>query len=48
MAAVNQAVAAANSAFDNMNKFAKQAADATEAGVNTVTSAAVKAAKARK
>ena len=48
MAAVNQAVAAANSAFDNLNKFAKQAADATEAGVNTVTNAAVKAAKARK
>ena len=48
MAAVQQAVAAANSAFDNLNKFAKQAADATEAGVNTVTNAAVKASKARK
>ena len=49
LAAVNQAVAAANSAFDNLNKFAKQAADATEAGVNTVTNAAVKAAsKGRK
>lgn len=49
MAAVNQAVAAANSAFDNLNKAAKQAAEFTEAGVNTVTNAAVKAAgKGRK
>ena len=39
-----QAVAAANSAFDNLNKMAKQATDMTEAGVNTVTNAAVKAA----
>ena len=44
MAAVKQAVAAANSAFDNLNKMAKQASDMTEAGVNTVTNAAVKAA----
>ena len=44
MAAVKQAVAAANSAFDNLNKMAKQAADATEASVNSVTNAAVKAA----
>ena len=44
LAAVKQAVDAANSAFDNLNKMAKQATDMTEAGVNTVTNAAVKAA----
>ncbi|MGV0953942.1 MAG: phasin family protein [Fluviibacter sp.] len=44
MAAVKQAVTAANSAFDNLNKAAKQAAEFTEAGVSAATSAAVKAA----
>jgi hypothetical protein len=37
-------VSAANSAFDNLNKAAKQAAEFTEAGVSAATSAAVKAA----
>ena len=44
LAAVKQAVNAANSAFDNLNKAAKQAAEFTEAGVSAATSAAVKAA----
>ncbi len=44
LAAVKQAVTAANSAFDNLNKAAKQAAEFTEAGVSAATSAAVKAA----
>ena len=48
MAAVKQAVTAANSAFDNLNKAAKQAAEFTEAGVSAATSAAVKAAGAAK
>ena len=50
LAAVKQAVNAANSAFDNLNKAAKQAAEFTEAGVSAATSAAVKAAgsKAKK
>lgn len=43
LAAVRQAVTAANSAFDNLNKAAKQAAEFTEAGVSAATSAAVKA-----
>ena len=47
---MKQAVNAANSAFDNLNKAAKQAAEFTEAGVSAATSAAVKAAgsKAKK
>ena len=42
--AVKSAVAAANSAFENMNKAAKQVAEMTEANVAAATNATVKAA----
>ena len=52
VAAVKQAIAAANSAYDNMSKAAKQVAEMTEANVAAATSATVKAvgtaAKAKK
>jgi phasin family protein len=52
VAAVQSAIAAANSAFDNMNKAAKQVAEITEANVAAATNATVKAvstaAKAKK
>ena len=52
VAAVKSAIAAANSAFDNMNKAAKQVAEITEANVAAATNATVKAvstaAKAKK
>jgi phasin family protein len=53
VAAVKQAIAAANSAYDNMTKAAKQVAEMTEANVAAATSATVKAvgataAKAKK
>ena len=44
VAAVKSAVAAANSAFENMNKAAKQVAEMTEANVAAATNATVKAA----
>lgn len=43
VAAVKSAFAAANSAFDNMNKAAKQVAEITEANVAAATNATVKA-----
>ena len=43
VAAVKSAFAAANSAFDNMNKAAKQVAEIAEANVAAATSATVKA-----
>jgi phasin family protein len=43
VAAVKQAIAAANSAYDNMSKAAKQVAEMTEANVAAATSATVKA-----
>lgn len=43
VAAVKSAMAAANSAFDSMNKAAKQVAEMTEANVAAATSATVKA-----
>jgi phasin family protein len=43
VAAVKSAVAAANSAFENMNKAAKQVAEITEANVAAATNATVKA-----
>ena len=43
VAAVKSAIAAANSAFDNMNKAAKQVAEIAEANVAAATNAAVKA-----
>lgn len=43
VAAVKSAVAAATSAFDNMNKAAKQVAEITEANVAAATNATVKA-----
>ncbi len=43
VAAVKSAIAAANSAFDNMNKAAKQVAEITEANVAAATNATVKA-----
>ena len=46
VAAVKSAIAAANSAFDNMNKAAKQVAEITEANVAAATNAAVKAVSA--
>jgi len=49
---VKSAVAAANNAFDSVQKAAKQAADVAEANFQAITSTAVKAtqatAKARK
>lgn len=44
MAAVKSAIAATSSAFDNMNKAAKQVAEMTEANINAATDATVKAA----
>ena len=44
VAAVKSAIAAANSAFDNMNKAAKQAAAVAEASVSAATEATMKAA----
>lgn len=43
VAAVKSAIAAATSAFDNMNKAAKQVADIAEANVTAATNATVKA-----
>jgi phasin family protein len=43
VAAVKSAFAAANSAFDNMNKAAKQVVEMTEANVNATTNATVQA-----
>jgi phasin family protein len=43
VAAVKSAIAAANSAFDSMNKAAKQVAEITEANVTAATNATVKA-----
>lgn len=43
VAAVKSAIAAANSAYDSMNKAAKQVAEMTEANVTAATSATVKA-----
>jgi len=43
VAAVKSAIAAANSAFDNMNKAAKQVAEIAEANVAAATNATVKA-----
>lgn len=43
VAAVKQAIAAANSAYDNMSKAAKQVAEIAEANVAAATSATVKA-----
>ena len=43
VAAVKSAFAAANSAFDNMNKAAKQVAEMAEANVSAATNATVKA-----
>jgi len=52
VAAVKSAIAAANSAYDSMNKAAKQVAEIAEANVAAATSATVKAvgtaAKAKK
>lgn len=46
VAAVKSAIAAANSAFDTMNKAAKQVAELAEANVAAATSATVKAVSA--
>uniref|UniRef100_Q47AI0 Phasin n=1 Tax=Dechloromonas aromatica (strain RCB) TaxID=159087 RepID=Q47AI0_DECAR len=46
VAAVKSAIAAANSAFDNLNKAAKQVAEITEANVAAATNATVKAVSA--
>ena len=46
VALVRQAVEAANSAYSNVQKAAKQAADIAEANFNAVTDSALKAAKA--
>jgi phasin family protein len=46
IAAVKSAIAASNTAFDNMNKAAKQAAEMAEANVAAATSAAFKTMKA--
>ncbi len=43
VAAVKSAIAAANTAYDNMTKAAKQMAEIAEANVNAATSATVKA-----
>jgi gamma-glutamyl:cysteine ligase YbdK (ATP-grasp superfamily) len=43
VAAVKSAIAAANSAYETMNKAAKQVAEMTEANVAAATSATVKA-----
>jgi phasin family protein len=43
VAAMQSAFAAANSAFDNMSKVAKQVSEMTEANIAATTSAAVKA-----
>jgi phasin family protein len=43
VAAVKSAIAAANSAYDSMNKAAKQVAEITEANVTAATEATVKA-----
>jgi phasin family protein len=43
VAAVKSAIAAASSAFDNLNKAAKQVAEITEANVAAATNATVKA-----
>lgn len=43
VAAVKSAIAAANSAYDNMNKAARQVAEMAEANVAAATSATVKA-----
>ena len=49
VAAVKSAIAAANSAYDNMSKAAKQVAEIAEANMAAATSATVKAAgKAKK
>lgn len=45
VAAVQSAIAAANSAFDNMRKTAKQVTDMAQSNIATATSATVKAAK---
>ena len=44
VAAVKSAIAAANSAYDNMSKAAKQVAEIAEANIAAATSATVKAA----
>jgi phasin family protein len=46
--AVKQILAAANSAYDNMNKVAKQATEIAEANVNAATESAKNFAKAKK
>ena len=46
VAAVRSAIAAASSAFDNMNKAAKQVAEIAEANVAAATNATVKAVTA--
>lgn len=43
VAAVKSALSAANSAFENVNKAARQVADITEAGVSAATNATVRA-----
>ena len=43
VAAVKQAIAAANSAYDSMTKAAKQVAEIAEANVTAATNATVKA-----
>lgn len=45
VAAVQSAIAAANSAFDNMRKTAQQMSDVAQTNIATVTSATTKAAK---
>lgn len=48
VAAIQNAIAAANSAFGNMNAVAKQFAEATQANIATATKAATAAAKKSK
>lgn len=47
LAAVKQAVAAGNIAYENFSKATKQAAELTEANITKATTAAVRAAKAK-
>ncbi len=48
LAAVKQAVAAGNTAYENFSKATKQAAEMTEANITKATTAAVRASKAAK
>ena len=47
LAAVKQAVAAGNNAYENFSKATKQAAELTEANITKATTAAVRATKAK-